>query len=66
MMAKVINLRQVRKQTARVARARAGDENAARHGLTPAERRRLEAEAARADQTLSAHRREQSEAPPGD
>lgn len=57
-MAEIVNLRRARKAATRAARAREADGNAARHGLTPAERRRQEAEAARAAATLDAHRRE--------
>ena len=57
-MAEIVNLRQVRKQSQRAAKARAGDENAARHGLSKGERRRQEAERARDDAHLDGHRRE--------
>ena len=60
-MAEIVNLRQVRKRSQRAAEARAGDENAARHGLSKGERRRQEAERAKGDAHLDGHRRETEE-----
>ena len=59
-MSRVINLRQARKAAARAADRKAGDENAARFGRTPAERA-AEAEAAtRAARHLDGHRRDRA------
>jgi len=57
-MGRVVNLRMARKQAARkAARARA-DENAARHGLTRAERELQQARTDKAARDLDAHRRD--------
>ena len=55
---KIVNLRRARKDRDRAAKARAGDENAARHGLRKPERAALEAQAARLARALDGHRRE--------
>ncbi|HRO15735.1 MAG TPA: DUF4169 family protein [Paracoccus sp. (in: a-proteobacteria)] len=60
-MAEIVNLRLARKAARRDAKRKAGDENAARHGLTPAERQAQQAEAGRAARRLDGHRREESE-----
>ena len=57
-MSKVINLRTIRKQAARDAKRRAGDENAARHGRTKAESVVQKAAAEKARAHLDAHKRE--------
>lgn len=57
-MTSIVNLRQARKQRARDAKRQTGDANAARFG-EPAHLRDLrQAEAARAAQTLEAHRQD--------
>ena len=53
-----VNLNRERKRRARAAERRRADENAARHGLTKAERRAREAEAKRTARGLDGHRRE--------
>ena len=53
---KIVNLRLARKAAARDARRRAGDENAARFGLTRAERAAQADAAAREDRRLDQHR----------
>ncbi|MRX51981.1 DUF4169 family protein [Paracoccus sp. S-4012] len=58
MTAKVVNLRRARKAKDRAAKAREADANAARHGLTKAERAGLEAQAGRLARALDGHRRE--------
>lgn len=57
-MAEIVNLRKARKQVRRAAERREANENAARHGLTKGERRRLEAERAAGVRHLDQHRRE--------
>ncbi len=57
-MSDIVNLRQARKKAERAAARRAGDENAARHGLSKAERRKLAAEREKADAHLDRHKRE--------
>jgi Domain of unknown function (DUF4169) len=57
-MAKVINLRTVKKQVARKAARAKGDENAARFGQTKAQRLLERSRAEKADRSLDAHRRE--------
>ncbi|MFN7223127.1 MAG: DUF4169 family protein [Paracoccaceae bacterium] len=57
-MAKIVNLRQVKKQVARkVARAQA-DENAAKFGRTKAERDLHKAQAEKSARDLAAHKRD--------
>lgn len=58
MSAAIVNLRRARKARDRAAKARAGDENAARYGLTKPERLLAKAEAERLARTLDGHRRE--------
>jgi hypothetical protein len=58
MTGEVINLRQRRRQAARAAVRRAGDEAAARHGRTKAEKARARAREEKAARDLEAHRRE--------
>lgn len=57
-MSEVVNLRLARKRAERDAARRAGDENAARHGLTRVERRRQEAERTAAGTHLDRHKRD--------
>jgi hypothetical protein len=57
-MGKVVNLRTARKQAAREADRAAAGINAARHGLTKAERARQKTEAEKAARNLDGHRRE--------
>ena len=58
-MAEVVNLRQAKKQAARKAARAKGDENAAKFGLTKAERQLQKAQAEKAARDLDGHRREQ-------
>lgn len=55
-MSKVVNLRQARKNAARDKARREGDENAARHGQTKAQRSLAKAQAERLARALDAHR----------
>ncbi|MCE6951622.1 DUF4169 family protein [Cereibacter sphaeroides] len=57
-MAEIVNLRARRKAAERDARRRKGDENAAKHGRTKAERDLEQARAEKARADLDAHRRE--------
>lgn len=57
-MSGVVNLRAARKRATRAAERQAASENAARHGTTKAERRRLAAEAEKAERDLDGHKRE--------
>ncbi|NEX45565.1 DUF4169 family protein [Pseudotabrizicola algicola] len=57
-MAEIVNLRTVKKQAARKAARAKADENAAKFGLTRAERDRQKAEAEKAARDLAAHKRE--------
>lgn len=57
-MAEIVNLRTAKKQAARKAARVKGDENAAKFGLTKAERARQKAEAEKAARDLSGHKRE--------
>jgi hypothetical protein len=57
-MAEVVNLRSARKQAARKAARAAADLNAAKHGLTKAERDIAKARAEKAAKALDGHRRE--------
>lgn len=57
-MAEIVNLRTAKKQAARKAARVKGDENAAKFGLTKAERTRQKAEADKAARDLSGHKRE--------
>ena len=57
-MAEIVNLRTAKKQAARKAARIKGDENAAKFGLTKAERARQKAEADKAARDLSGHKRE--------
>jgi phage protein D len=57
-MAKVVNLRTVRKQAARAAARAEAEANAAKHGRTKAERALQKAEAEKAARDLDAHRRD--------
>ena len=54
-MAEVVNLRLKRKQAARAAGRAAGDEQAARHGVTTAEKSLVEARADKARRDLDLH-----------
>lgn len=55
---KVINLRQARKAAARDKARAEGDENAARHGQTKAQRSLAQAQAEKLARALDAHRLE--------
>lgn len=56
-MSKIINLRTLRKQAARDAKRRAGDEGAARHGRSRAEKQAAQDSAAKAQAHLDGHKR---------
>ncbi len=56
-MAEIINLRQARKKRGRDDRRKSGDENAARHGRSGADKARDAAEQALARRRLDGHRR---------
>ncbi|WP_071799446.1 DUF4169 family protein [Natronohydrobacter thiooxidans] len=58
-MSKIINLRTHRKQSARAAKRREGDAQAARHGRSPAEKRLEQARADLARLHLDGHKREE-------
>ena len=58
MTGKVVNLRQARKRRDRAEKARAGDENAARFGVSKTEHEAREKEADRASRDLDGHERE--------
>lgn len=62
-MSKVTNLRQFRKQADREKKRLQGSENATKHGVTKAERAKIEAERDRARETLDQHRIERGEEP---
>ncbi len=57
-MAKVVNLRTVKKQAARKAARAVADVNAAKHGRTKAERDLELARASKAERALQGHMRE--------
>ncbi len=57
-MAEVINLRTAKKQAARKAARTKGDENAAKFGLTRAERELQKAQVEKTARALDGHRRE--------
>ena len=57
-MAQITNLTRYRKDKARAEKRRLGDENAARHGRTKAQKAAEQADAERAAQTLDQHRRD--------
>ena len=57
-MAEVVNLRTAKKQAARKAARVKGDENAAKFGLTKAERDLQKAQAEKSARDLDGHRRE--------
>lgn len=57
-MAQITNLTRFRKDKARAERRKAGDENAARHGRTRAQKAAEKAEAERAARSLDRHRRD--------
>ena len=57
-MAEIVNLRTAKKQAARKAARVQADANAARHGLTKAERARQQAEAEKARCALDGHKRD--------
>lgn len=57
-MSEVVNLRVARKRAERRAARHAGDVNAAKHGLSKSERRRLEAERDQAAAHLDNHKRD--------
>ncbi|WP_417599449.1 DUF4169 family protein [Pararhodobacter oceanensis] len=55
-MAKVINLRTRRKQNARNAARKTGDENAARHGISKIERQTIDAETEKSKRHIDLHK----------
>ena len=57
-MAQITNLNRFRKDKARAEKRRVGDENAAKHGRTKAQKAAEAADAARAARTLDQHRRD--------
>jgi hypothetical protein len=57
-MAKIVNLRTLRKQKARDEKRREGDANAARHGLGKAQKDLAKARAEKARRDLDGHERE--------
>jgi hypothetical protein len=57
-MAKPVNLTLFRKQKARAEKRREGDENAARHGLSKAEKALARARADKARRDLDGHEKE--------
>lgn len=57
-MAEIVNLRAKRKEQARTAARKQADENAAKHGLTKAERDLQKARADQARTKLDGHERE--------
>ena len=57
-MAQITNLTRYRKDKARAEKRRLGDENAARHGRTRAQKAAEQAEAERVARTLDQHRRD--------
>lgn len=59
MTGKVVNLRQARKARSRAEDRARGDENAARHGRSKAEKERDAAEAAKAARHLDGHKRDE-------
>ncbi len=58
-MAEIVNLRAKRKQAARQAARKQADENAAKHGLTKAEKALQKARAEQARVKLDGHEREE-------
>lgn len=58
-MSKIVNLRQARKQRDRAAKLADGDANAARHGRTKAEKQAEDTAAAKAEQHLDGHKRDE-------
>lgn len=58
MSGKIVNLRQIRKRKARDEKARQGDENAAAHGRSKAERSITDLRAVKAQRDLDGHKRE--------
>ena len=57
-MGEVVNLRSAKKQAARKAARQTGDENAAKFGLTKAERAVQKAQAEKAARDLAGHKRD--------
>lgn len=57
-MAEIVNLRTVKKQAARKAARHQADANAAKFGLTRAEKDRQKAEAEKAARDLAGHKRD--------
>ncbi|MBS0124443.1 DUF4169 family protein [Thetidibacter halocola] len=57
-MSQPVNLNRFRKQKARDDKRRTGDENAARHGLTKAERALEKARREKAERDLDGHHKE--------
>jgi hypothetical protein len=57
-MSKVVNLNRFKKQKARDDKRRAGDRNAARHGLSKSEKDLAAARRAKAERDLDGHEKE--------
>ncbi len=57
-MAKIVSLKTVRKQKSRQEKRQAGDENAARHGMSKAQKSLDSARADKARRDLDAHRKD--------
>jgi hypothetical protein len=62
-MGEVVNLRQARKQKARIEKERQAGENRALHGRTKAERERDRLTSEKAKQFVAGHRREKPDDP---
>ncbi len=60
-MAEIVNLRQKRKQAARTAARKTGDQNAARFGQPRTERDLIKARLDKASRALENHRRDRSD-----
>ncbi|MFS4438765.1 DUF4169 family protein [Paracoccaceae bacterium GXU_MW_L88] len=58
-MSKIINLRQARKARERAEKARKGDENAAKHGVSREEREFLDALREKAQRDHEGHKRDE-------
>ncbi|TGP49280.1 DUF4169 family protein [bacterium M00.F.Ca.ET.230.01.1.1] len=62
-MGEIVNLRQVRKQKARIKKERQAGESRALHGRTKAERERDRLSSEKAEKFVAGHRREKPEDP---
>ena len=58
MTGQLVNLRQKRKQTERVTKRKAADQNAALHGRTKAEKNLQQAQSSQAARVLDGHKRD--------